>query len=165
MTNSPQVAISYSWSSSEHVQWVIDLASQLREYGVDVKLDKWDLKEGNDAIKFMEQMVSRPQAMRSIRANAERRDRCRGVTGADEIQTPNAMHGWRMKRPRWRIARLSLAGLLAALPAQAAGAADVTDQRGHRSRSTSRRSAPSSFRCRCHRPTSRSMEPNGTSSA
>ena len=28
----------------------------------------------------------RPQAMRSIRANAERRDRCRGVTGADEIQ-------------------------------------------------------------------------------
>ena len=47
-------------------------------------------------------------------------------------KTPNAMHGWRMKRPRWRIARLSLAGLLAALPAQAAGAADVTDQRGHR---------------------------------
>lgn len=66
MTNSPQVAISYSWSSSEHVQWVIDLASQLREYGVDVKLDKWDLKEGNDAIKFMEQMVSDPNIKKVI---------------------------------------------------------------------------------------------------
>jgi iron complex transport system substrate-binding protein len=49
-----------------------------------------------------------------------------------KTETRIAMHVRRMKRPRHRIARLSLAGLLAALLAQAAGAADVTDQRGHR---------------------------------
>jgi len=55
---SPKLFISYSWSSPEHMQWVVDFASQLREDGVDVILDKWDLKEGQDANAFMEQMVS-----------------------------------------------------------------------------------------------------------
>src|ERR1700730_10370665 len=54
----PRTFISYSWSSPEHEAWVIDLASQLRENGVDVVLDKWDLREGHDAIKFMESMVT-----------------------------------------------------------------------------------------------------------
>ena len=50
--------ISYSWSNPVHEQWVIDLASNLRESGVDVILDKWDLKDGHDAIAFMEKMVT-----------------------------------------------------------------------------------------------------------
>lgn len=54
----PKLFISYSWSSSEHEQWVVDLATELRESGVDVILDKWDLKEGHDAVAFMEQMVT-----------------------------------------------------------------------------------------------------------
>lgn len=54
----PKVFISYSWSASEHEQWVVDLASGLRESGIDVILDKWDLKEGHDAVAFMEQMVT-----------------------------------------------------------------------------------------------------------
>lgn len=54
----PKVFISYSWSSEEHVDWVIQLATELRSNGVDIILDKWDLKEGNDANAFMEQMVS-----------------------------------------------------------------------------------------------------------
>lgn len=54
----PKLFISYSWSSSEHEQWVLQLASELRESGVDVILDKWDLKEGNDAFVFMEKMVT-----------------------------------------------------------------------------------------------------------
>jgi len=53
----PKLFISYSWSNSEHEQWVIDLASELRQSGVDVMLDKWDLKEGQDAVAFMEKMV------------------------------------------------------------------------------------------------------------
>jgi len=57
MTN-PKLFISYSWSSPEHEQWVVDLATELRESGVDVILDKWDLKEGHDAVAFMEQMVT-----------------------------------------------------------------------------------------------------------
>lgn len=50
--------ISYCWSSVEHQEWVLRLGTELRESGVDVILDKWDLKEGNDANAFMEKMVS-----------------------------------------------------------------------------------------------------------
>ncbi len=56
----PKLFISYSWSTAEHGQWVIDLATSLRESGVDVILDKWDLREGNDANAFMEKMVTDP---------------------------------------------------------------------------------------------------------
>jgi len=54
----PKAFISYSWSSPQHEQWVINLATELRQAGVDIILDKWDLKEGNDAIAFMEKMVN-----------------------------------------------------------------------------------------------------------
>jgi SEFIR domain len=54
----PKLFISYCWSSTEHEEWVLRLGTELRENGVDVILDKWDLKEGNDANAFMEKMVS-----------------------------------------------------------------------------------------------------------
>lgn len=54
----PKLFISYCWSSPEHEGWVLRLGTELRENGVDVILDKWDLKEGNDANAFMEKMVS-----------------------------------------------------------------------------------------------------------
>jgi TIR domain-containing protein len=54
----PKLFISYSWTSSDHEQWVINLATELRESGIDVILDKWDLKEGHDAHAFMEKMVT-----------------------------------------------------------------------------------------------------------
>ena len=50
----------------EHQKWVLDLATQLRENGVDVTVDKWDLKEGHDAIKFMEKMVTDPEIKKVI---------------------------------------------------------------------------------------------------
>lgn len=65
MTN-PKLFISYSWSSPQHEQWVIQLSTELRESGVDVILDKWDLKEGHDAIVFMEKMVSDPEVRKVI---------------------------------------------------------------------------------------------------
>src|ERR1035437_7153068 len=52
----PKTFISYSWSSTSHEGWVLDLATALRESGVDVVLDKWDLKEGHDVVAFMERM-------------------------------------------------------------------------------------------------------------
>lgn len=52
--------VSYAWSSPTHEAWVIQLASRLREDGVDVILDKWDLKPGHDAHQFMETMVTDP---------------------------------------------------------------------------------------------------------
>lgn len=57
----PKLLISYSWSNAAHEQWVVDLATELRESGVDVILDKWDLKEGHDAVAFMEKMVTDPE--------------------------------------------------------------------------------------------------------
>jgi hypothetical protein len=54
----PKLFISYSWSDALHEQWVVDLATELRESGVDVILDKWELKEGHDAVAFMEKMVT-----------------------------------------------------------------------------------------------------------
>ena len=61
MTAAPKLFISYSWTSEDHERWVIALATSLREAGVDVVLDKWDLREGQDAHHFMEQMVSNPE--------------------------------------------------------------------------------------------------------
>ena len=55
---SPKTFISYSWSSPQHEEWVLNLATELRESGVDVVLDKWDLKEGHDSNAFMEKMVT-----------------------------------------------------------------------------------------------------------
>ena len=57
----PKLFISYSWSSPAHEQWVLDLAFELRESGVDVILDKWDLREGHDAVAFMEKMATDSQ--------------------------------------------------------------------------------------------------------
>jgi hypothetical protein len=54
----PRLFISYSWSTPDHQQWVMTLATELRESGVDVILDKWDLREGHDSIGFMESMVT-----------------------------------------------------------------------------------------------------------
>lgn len=54
----PKLFISYSWTTPQHEQWVLDLAEELVQSGVDVILDKWDLKEGHDAIVFMEKMVN-----------------------------------------------------------------------------------------------------------
>jgi hypothetical protein len=55
--SAPHVFISYSWSSPTHENWVINLAERLVSDGVDVVIDKWDLKEGNDKFNFMESMV------------------------------------------------------------------------------------------------------------
>ena len=53
----PKVFISYSWSSDA---MVLELAQRLVAHGVDVVLDKWDLKEGQDKYAFMERSVNDP---------------------------------------------------------------------------------------------------------
>lgn len=57
-TSSPIVFISYSHDSSEHKEWVLQLATRLRSNGVDVILDRWDLRLGNDLATFMEKGLS-----------------------------------------------------------------------------------------------------------
>ena len=84
---SPKAFISYSWSSTAHQDWVLTLATRLREDGVDVSLDKWDLKEGHDALAFMERMVSDPAVTKVImvsdRAYAEKADGRKGGVGTE----------------------------------------------------------------------------------
>ena len=52
-----KVFISYSWTTSSHEKWVLELAERLVDNGVDVVLDKWDLAEGQDKYAFMEKMI------------------------------------------------------------------------------------------------------------
>src|SRR5262249_17176952 len=84
---SPKTFISYSWTSAEHQKWVLDLATQLRENGVDVTIDKWDLKEGHVALRFMEGMVTDPKIKKVImvlnRAYAEKADGRKGGVGTE----------------------------------------------------------------------------------
>lgn len=56
----PHVFISYSQTSEDFQKRVIDLAEHLRNDGVDVKLDIWDLKAGQDIFDFMGQCVTDP---------------------------------------------------------------------------------------------------------
>jgi hypothetical protein len=53
----PKIFVSYSWTTPQHEQWVLDLADRLSGDGIVVILDKWNLKEGQDKHVFMEQMV------------------------------------------------------------------------------------------------------------
>lgn len=58
MTNTPNVFISYSWDNengnNEHKEWVSKLAKDLRSHGVNVTLDQFDVRLGDDLPSFME---------------------------------------------------------------------------------------------------------------
>jgi hypothetical protein len=57
MTEVPKIFISYSWTNPSHEDWVLNLAERLVSDGVDVIIDKWNLKEGQDKFDFMETIV------------------------------------------------------------------------------------------------------------
>ncbi|WP_448761865.1 toll/interleukin-1 receptor domain-containing protein [Acinetobacter tandoii] len=56
----PKVFLSYSWSSPEHEDWVLDLAHRLHNDNIHIVIDKWDLREGQSSAEFMESMVVDP---------------------------------------------------------------------------------------------------------
>ncbi|MEW6437335.1 MAG: SEFIR domain-containing protein [Pseudomonadota bacterium] len=62
----PKLFISYSWSSPDHEKWVLELAEELVGAGIEVVLDKWDLKPGHDANVFMEGMVTDPSVTKVL---------------------------------------------------------------------------------------------------
>lgn len=83
----PKLFISYSWTSPGHEEWVLQLATELRDNGIDVIIDKWDLKEGHDANAFMEKMVTDPSikkvAIICDRVYAEKADGRSGGVGTE----------------------------------------------------------------------------------
>jgi hypothetical protein len=66
---------------------VLQLATELQENGVDVILDKWDLREGQDADAFMEKMVTDQSVKKVIlicdKAYAEKADKRKGGVGTE----------------------------------------------------------------------------------
>ena len=83
----PKLFLSYCWSTLDHEQWVVDLATELSQAGINVVFDKWDLREGHDAIAFMEQMVTDPTitkvAMVCDKVYAEKADGRHGGVGTE----------------------------------------------------------------------------------
>lgn len=79
--------VSYSWTDKTHEDWVLTLATELREKGVDVILDKWDLKEGQDSVEFMESMVTNPDINKVLiicdKKYAEKADKRNGGVGTE----------------------------------------------------------------------------------
>lgn len=87
VSNPPKVFISYRWSSPEHQEWVLAFATGLRQNGVDVRLDKWHLSEGQDTLAFMEGMVSDPDLKKVLlicdRGYVERANQREGGVGTE----------------------------------------------------------------------------------
>ena len=54
----PTVFISYSHDDESHKDWVLQLATRLRSNGLNVLLDRWNLKLGQDLASFMERGLS-----------------------------------------------------------------------------------------------------------
>ena len=76
------------------MEWVLSLATDLVNNSVDVKLDRWDLKPGNDVDAYMEQMVTEPDIKKVImicdHLYAEKADGRKGGVGTEtQIITPN----------------------------------------------------------------------------
>ena len=55
-----KIFISYSWSNNDYINRVRELAEELASNTMDVELDQWSLKEGDDKFVYMEQMVNDP---------------------------------------------------------------------------------------------------------
>lgn len=83
----PKVFVSYSWTSDDYADWVKSLAERLRSDGVDVILDRWRLRPGQDKYAFMEQMVTDPEIKKVLvmcdQRYAERADRREGGVGTE----------------------------------------------------------------------------------
>ena len=54
----PRVFISYSWDTPEHKAWVSALAERLQNDGIQVIIDRWNLKPGQNKLHVMEQAVA-----------------------------------------------------------------------------------------------------------
>ncbi|MEZ4839360.1 toll/interleukin-1 receptor domain-containing protein [Flavobacterium sp.] len=88
-----KVFISYSWGTKEHQEWVVNLGKRLMNDTIDVVLDKWSLKEGNDIFHFMESMVKADDIYRVLvicdknyKSKSDNRDG--GVGTETQIITP-----------------------------------------------------------------------------
>lgn len=97
----PKVFISYSWSSDE---LVVPLAQRLMAHGMNVVLDKWDLKEGQDKYAFMEQCVNDPDITKVLiicdKAYATKANARTGGVGDETVIISGEIYG-KMKQEKF----------------------------------------------------------------
>lgn len=89
-----KVFISYSWGNKEHQEWIVNLGTRLMADTVEVILDRWSLKDGQDVHSFMEEMVKSEDVFRVLiicdKKYKERADSREGGVGTEtQIITPN----------------------------------------------------------------------------
>ncbi|EGB15410.1 SEFIR domain protein [Pseudodesulfovibrio mercurii] len=93
----PKVFISYSWTTPDYESQVVALAERLVEMGVDVVLDKWDLVEGADVNKYMEQMRADANISKVLmlcdKAYAEKADSRKGGVGTETLIITPEIYG------------------------------------------------------------------------
>lgn len=100
----PKVFLSYSWSSKEHQDRVISFAMELMKgQNIEVVLDVFDLKEGQDKYKFMERCVN-DQSIDHVLIICDKQytekanDRVGGVGTETAIITPELYDKWDQTR-------------------------------------------------------------------
>lgn len=97
----PKVFISYSWSSD---RLVLELAQRLISHGVDVVLDKWELKEGQDKYAFMERCVNDPDITKVLiicdRVYAQKANNRTGGVGDETVIISGEIYG-KMKQEKF----------------------------------------------------------------
>lgn len=83
----PRLFVSYSWTSPAYKDRVRDLASELRSaWGLDVRLDDWHLRTGEDPFHFMEsEIVAADKVL--IVSDAEYARKANGRTGGAGTET------------------------------------------------------------------------------
>lgn len=90
----PKIFISYSWSSDE---LVLELAHRLVSHGINVVLDKWDLKEGQDKYAFMERCVNEPEITKVLiicdKAYAQKANNRTGGVGDETVIISSEIYG------------------------------------------------------------------------
>lgn len=83
----PKAFISYSWTDQQHQLFIIDIAKRLTGDGVQVIMDVFDLREGDDKYAFMERMVTDPDVTHvlafSDRAYARKADARQAGVGTE----------------------------------------------------------------------------------
>ena len=96
-TEYPKIFISYAWSRQKTQDDVLELATRLRQDGIDVVLDKWDFKEGHDKYAFMERCVTDEDVNRVLiicdKAYQERADRRQGGVGDETVVISSEVYG------------------------------------------------------------------------
>lgn len=83
-TQRPPVAfVSYAREDGTHEAWVLRLATDLRRNAVDVILDQWELRPGDDIAAFMDESIARAEHLLLICTElfAQKGDARRGGVG------------------------------------------------------------------------------------